>query len=125
MIGCSFNNLECAKEALQSIKEHKSYIDLLGDIGFRRKYKDQEAKENLYKEVSSKNWFYQDPERKKRYKDETNIDFLLHDYDWQHHLMIYIKGYVFQKISAFWIGHFETILSAEIFTDDKDMKIEF
>ncbi len=125
LIGCSFNQLDCAKKALQSIKEHKEYIDFLEGFDFRRKCKTDEEKRALYDEISSKEWFFKDPEKTKRMQEETNIDFWLHDYDWQHHLMIYINGFGFQKISAFWIGHFETIISAEIITDDKNMKIEF
>ena len=58
-------------------------------------------------------------------QEETNIDFWLHDYDWQHHLMIYINGFGFQKISGIILAliavYLASVKTKNLFSRNKNM----
>lgn len=102
-VGCSWTDLEKAKDALQRIKAHyTAYRDR------RREYTgDDKFTENL----RAQPWFY---------KADPSV--------WQHAVILEKDDGSEQMISPFWVGYFETLHVAEIIFDDPedtDIKVYF
>lgn len=127
-IGATFDTIDLARKALTAIKEHHHYIREVDGYSFSKDYPTPEDKEAFYKKLSSHDWFLEPDDE---FGDEDNMcaNNLIHSYTWQHHLMVEVKPDVFQRISAFWVGYFEHIDSAEVVVNksstDTSLRIEF
>ena len=112
-IELSWENLDIAKENLKRIKEH--YICYLVDqeySGKKSRYFNSLTDEQklMYDLRTQQPWY--------PYPNEKNAPY--------HYSIKLIadNGNVFQ-ISTFWCGYFEHLYSAEIITDNSEMKITF
>lgn len=97
-VGYSWTDLNKAKGALCRIRDH-----------YKAYQEDRQSYRKDKKEYSSQPWF----------TDESY---------WQHSLFVEKDDGSPQQISAFWVGYFERLYSAEIIVEndvDNDMKIEF
>lgn len=98
LLGCSFSTIEEAKEALKCIREHNEHFDELDSYYFRRS--------------------------KKEKIDPTDKSWFCNDYG-SGEYSLYVKGAgEIRKISAFWRGYFEDLISAEIKVDQSDLIYE-
>ena len=103
-VGCSWTNIDKAKEALQSITEHYRARHEFGSI--------PHTKQDVFLEkLKETKWFDVSKES---------------SWIWPHCLNVEKDDGTVQRISAFWCGHFETLYSAEISVEgDTDMKVTF
>lgn len=101
LVGCSWESIEEAKEALKCIKEHYKYFESLNRFS-RNKPTEKEIDriENSY-------WFCQ----------EDSFD----SGEYSLHLK---RAGELKTVSAFWRGYFESLISAEIMFEENDMKFE-
>jgi hypothetical protein len=103
-VGCSWTDIDKAKEALQAISEHYRARNDFSRVM-------SSGEEKFFKELKAKKWF--DTSKDSRWM-------------WQHCLHVEKDDGTLQQISAFWCGYFERLHSAEIIVDgDTDMKVTF
>ena len=102
-IGCSWTDLNKAKEALQRIKSHYDAYAATNDYW--------SPKGPQAADFAKEPWFW---------KQDPGV--------WQHCLIVERDDGTEQRISAFWCGYFETLYSAEIVSNasfNTDMKVTF
>lgn len=103
-VGCSWTDLNKAKEALQRIKGHyKAYTEIEND---RWSPSDKKPAD-----FAKEPWFW---------KEEPRF--------WQQAVIVERDDGTEQRLSTFWCGYFERLYSAEIVADapfDTDMKVTF
>ncbi len=103
-VGCSWTDINKAKDALQRIKEHHD--------AYRDGKREYTAESKFVQAIKDKPWFFA----------EYGVEC------WPHLLSVDTDDGTPQQISAFWNGYFETLHSAEIIIDEPestDMKVLF
>ena len=98
-VGCSWEDLDEAKEALSCIKKHDAYFEEIQSFSYKRSGKRIKIPKGEY-------WF-------------NNKD----DYYKEHTMFVKINGEP-KQISVFWRGYFETLINAKIIADESDMEFE-
>tara|TARA_R110000868_G_scaffold76573_6_gene220165 strand:- start:3935 stop:4417 length:483 start_codon:yes stop_codon:yes gene_type:complete len=127
-IELEWDNLEVAKENLQAIREHDKMCDLANN--WKTKFED---KIKHYQDNEDKFWFVSEVKplhnKKKCYHtmvayEKAPEDFTLvpDDYSAQHLIKFKADNGNLMQTQAFWVGYFESFQSAEIITDESDMK---
>ena len=99
-VGCAWPNLNMAKLALQNIKEHYAAVNAYEEHS--NSYSRHNIKFDM-KAIEQKHWFCKDY--------------------WTGGLLLAISHDETQRVSAFWIGYFETLHGAKIISSgDSDME---
>ena len=127
----TWTNLNVAKENLQRIKEHYEQHKQLHE------YAQKLTADQIFLQNKNKDWFVYEPklfcissgnaidEKSKKRVGDKNWEYRADSYYAEHCIKLKTDNDDTWQISAFWCGYFETLNSAEIETDDSDMKIEF
>jgi hypothetical protein len=98
LLGCSFETVQEAKDALVSIREHNEYFDEINSYSFRRSHKTSL--------LPDKEWLV---------KGDM--------FSSEHSLMLKSSGEL-KRVSAFWRGYFEYLIAAEVKIDMSDLIYE-
>jgi hypothetical protein len=127
----TWENLDIAKENLQSIKEHYEMYRNIEGWGSKL------TKEQWFAKNIDKSWFVNEqklysikPNRHIQENDKVKVG----DGNWEYRSDVFIAQHCINlkadngnnmQILAFWCGYFETLYSAEIEVNNDGMKISF
>lgn len=103
-VGCSWTDINKAKDALKRIEAHYR--------AYREGRREYTAEAKFVEAICKEPWFW----------DEDGCEL------WKYGLLVEKDDGSIQQLSAFWVGHFETLHSAEIIVDEPeshDMKVTF
>lgn len=105
-----WDNIENAKEALLSIKEHYELYNKY--IKYWRYEEEKVTKESILSQCKEKKWFVN--------KEDTYFS------EWYHSIKFILDNGNEYIINPFWIGYFERLISIEIIIIDNQLtKYEF
>jgi hypothetical protein len=104
-----FDSIEIAKENLQYIKDHYLMYKELNSY-FNKKFN-----ENILNEHKDKPWFVL------KYDSYNKIE----QYTAEYTIRLKLTKDIEIQIHCFWYSYFEHLISAEIVSNNTDMKIEF
>jgi hypothetical protein len=128
-LGLSWKNLDIAKENLQFINEHHNLNNLSG----KKLEKAILLNKNKPWFVLNENIYYKDKKITKKQEEELklidnnldNFKYKINSYDYEYCIKLKADNGNFMQMSCFWVGYFESILSAKIEVDTSDMEINF
>lgn len=113
-IGMVFKDIKDAEKALSIIGDHYKFVQKLeNDTRIMRNRR--EIIEQSLKELRGKEWYQPNPEIKfqKEIDGSEKNRLELFDFYWQHYIYLPVDGEK-KHIETFWVGHFETPISAKI-----------
>lgn len=106
IIPLSWENIDIAKENLNRIKEHNEFVNELNDSTY--KIDNTRSRSEIIDSISNRDWAV-----------------LTNEYESEIYIMLMKDSGEFTKVHCFWVGYFESIISAKIIINDKDIEINF
>lgn len=128
-----WENIDVVQANLKRIEEHYKMYQELSRYGLNKRKREDIEKDNI-----NKDWFVNNPklfginklkqlvptEEKHKHLFESTV-YRPDVYYYEHCIKLKTDAGNDWQISAFWVGYFEHLNSAEIEIDDKSMKITF
>lgn len=107
IIPLSWENIDIAKENLNRIKEHNEFVNELNDSTY--KIDNTRSRSEIIDSRSNKDWLVL-----------TNDE-----YESENYIMLMKDSGEFTRVYCFWVGYFESIISAKIIINNEDTEINF